>query len=1588
MFADSSGDDLGYNGFPVSLNYFSGLPDVNSLENSNVVVIFKSLMKKDSITKEKSLAEFSKLIDEESINDDHLIMLWLQLYPKLAIDNSRNVRILAHQIQSTILIKVGGKSFSKYLKTCLPVWLLGLYDPDKQVSNAVHKGLLESFQQDTERVNVKIWGIFKDAILNIIQTIVCQETEESLSDARYTKQEDSRAKYERILDASISILIKMLSLIDKGEISIVPSDDSCQIISQSLSLEKLWDHLGPCLDKNTMNVLLFKSLLSLLKIMYSSSANIEAAFPELKNLYKLTSKKFIKHVKLSPKSSQLYAPFILQFWDLLVTMTNFPSLTSLKVKKNFWELGGSKSLSRLTDYLRVGSCRLDPIYYTVLSRFFEVYSKIEVKDESANIFDLKSDDGAKKLFLLILLPQLKTLPPTYSGSFIGCVWKTLALCSPGAQEQFVGPIFQCVTLTYKVNAVDLVLTAVPNDLIEKLKNGLSNVAVLTLGELESGSKSGIISTLEMTYQLDHYVPAYAALLLSAVKNKIVEEEALFKYVQGIIQSIEEERVDVHYIMGIIYSTLKKVSSSADSQLKACVTEFAQTIPAFVEPDFVDVPLDILIYIAASNDPLFESVDVSEAINNCYLKLSMVDESKINYMLSKIQNLSLDISKFPDLYAYVVQLTKKEELSKEERSTIHGIMKDATIWESLLKNAKFNDETSSVFINQTVDNDKTIASLESVQLDDPISENLRLVLSHAWKTCDTVSAGKFLQIAIKSNSRQLADDTLNEIVSHVENAQYFGAIAKFITKDCPDVLGSIIKTIESRFIEGAKKINLPVLSMGNQLLHNTLMFVEPTFNFNETGLDVNLLSYSKFISHLASSEPARFKGLAKSAFFLSDYAHDFFFLATDKELHSIHSDDFLNLEDSLQGTILRACDITLESVVAFFNGSNQHGVLAEFSDILEDEDSNRSVKFYAARALCSIFEHVLGDETKALLDNANIKFNTVLKNPYMAAVLLTSFKHLLHITDKFDRVKNIVASEILGVKGGVKAISDGLIWTSLTNSFIEEGSVAEGSGIPLHRLNMVINQFASWLESESAYDEAFIPVRCQITKFLTGLLTLDASVPDKAFELSGSLVSDNLATVSVEPHLLHLRYLTLKLAKAVDNAPASDTVLEKSSYTNDVLETFVNEDIQAYDENHLSVPVYLCHDQCFHLLTRMDIKTKHISEKANLIEKLFIQSSSLQYQRLSVSMLQRHIAKTQSDFVVEYQLLNTKVSEDLDTSKAKLPDYLVKEINIEHSISLVEDVQASRAFKYLWSWLLVFEHFKDITYSIRNDYVSQLRENELIEKLLDSIFITVDVSSSKLAQSLTSGSTSKQQKLDAKSSLVPNYDVRVGHGDSNKEEIQFLIIHLYYLCFSFVGSYIQSWFNEIRDRLLKQSVEKFSIRFISPIVIERILGQVIASKDALSKDENTVVKVNAVANEIKTIFNIDEQTMEMVIKVPESYPLSLVQVNGPARLGLKEYQWKAWLLASQKIISLVNGSITEAIELFIKNVNMHFSGFEECAICYSILHQDHSLPSKVCTTCLNKFHSACLYKWFKSSGASSCPLCRSAFNFRRPMANAT
>ena len=238
------------------------------------------------------------------------------------------------------------------------------------------------------------------------------------------------------------------------------------------------------------------------------------------------------------------------------------------------------------------------------------------------------------------------------------------------------------------------------------------------------------------------------------------------------------------------------------------------------------------------------------------------------------------------------------------------------------------------------------------------------------------------------------------------------------------------------------------------------------------------------------------------------------------------------------------------------------------------------------------------------------------------------------------------------------------------------------------------------------------------------------------------------------------------------------------------------------------------------------------------------------------------------------------------------------------------------------------------------------------------------------------------------------DYQVTGFDLSSPEIGFplLAAHLYYTCLGNVPSLVRIWWTECKLRQLSISVESLTERYFSPLLSSRELsslakaqqapapGGQAAAAAALSgvADElsELQIKTSKVASEVSASFQIDEATMEIVIRLPSNFPLRQVEVEGLQRVGVKEARWRAWLLAVAGVIAAQNGSLIDALSLFKKNVGLHFEGVDDCTICYSIVSlQDRSLPNKTCKTCKKRFHASCLYKWFKTSNSSSCPLCR-------------
>ena len=151
--------------------------------------------------------------------------------------------------------------------------------------------------------------------------------------------------------------------------------------------------------------------------------------------------------------------------------------------------------------------------------------------------------------------------------------------------------------------------------------------------------------------------------------------------------------------------------------------------------------------------------------------------------------------------------------------------------------------------------------------------------------------------------------------------------------------------------------------------------------------------------------------------------------------------------------------------------------------------------------------------------------------------------------------------------------------------------------------------------------------------------------------------------------------------------------------------------------------------------------------------------------------------------------------------------------------------------------------------------------------------------------------------DIENNVIPNYDlIETGKSESSIHELKLLAAYLYFKCAQLCGSQVQLWFQEIRDKQFKNIVEKFTVKFISPILVKDIKENVGKEIGKLQQNE---VNIKIGTNQIKANIPVEEENISMRWSIPANYPLSNVAVEGPLCVGVKENQWKAWLLASQK-----------------------------------------------------------------------------------------
>lgn len=1538
FFGDSKHTGLGTNGFEVSLNYITGIPDPNHLLCSNTLKLaFKSLLKRDASTKEKSISTLLDYITENpnELDDDLVIITWVQLYPKLAIDDSKKVRSTSHQVQSQFVHNLG-KKYAKYLRDTIGVWLAGLFDTDRSASKICRESINFSFGNNQEKIS-NIWKVFALQIFHYSHQMIAFETKDTISDERFSSRDESEAKYVRVLQAAILLMVHALHDLNSQEIS----DDLVSLLSDIFSQEALFE----CFSSRDFG-LKKAAYLSFKTLVTSKYATTILN----KSMYKSLSKAMVKGIKFDSKTKPLlYSGILVTILDTIVCVTMYDA--------SFW-INIKKSDDRLLSLIKLGSLNSEPIYYDVIFKLLT-----SLPDEFLSVRQIEK-------FEPFYLALIESVGNEKSIQFIEKGWKvviqlmTILMEYDGNTNAIIDALtINIVKLLDSPRILSTSISALMQE-FHKFANDEKDLLLdINAVIMDALPDKFIIFPDFKNYQVKHMHTFVESFINLLIVNKSDLGEVLLANSIDALEEIQGSNSSPELSFTIINVYIKKNKE----EFSTSINTFLESMPKYITESFVDLPLETMrLY---SHSVFASEKSVATLVNAVFIQLKNIDcVQKLLKVISSLKN--FNVHDTTDLGQFLLKNSKSLSPDTEASSGFIYEFLTPEILANLFANETFHNFISNsvkhynndIFLEFAITSETFLERLMSAILDD--NQNV---------TSDSLCAVSLLDELEK-----------NILVNEAFTQVYISSVSNTVGK-----FDGNLNLLESRFSEELKalflnKVSPPaignfkvqkLLSISNPLDLGLFYFIDDyeskdKINYEDAKLIINKsVFYFDLINTLPSFTESDIDIIIDLSL-ISEFSSDILFL--ESTFSSQYQDKITDFKTGMDALLLKVFKtVSFEDAMhGLISGDTDCYILKKLISLLSDETKLKS--YYSHRIVKNILvEKIEGVDTKSF---EIIDLKPLHNRPALLFVILEISKRFLTLKN-FENLRTNTVANLTNVRRSTDIFSVGLENLVLLNSFIDVDLDLElpenFTMIAPHRCMILLNTLSEWTESEVAYDENFKVIRMVLSQFVQRYINsiyyvCDSNYPSdfiiKVFELGLKLVVENINLLDSEEDistdlLYHSLRLFLTLIKYKQEIESWDD--EYSDVESEIIDLFFKFSKIA----EIAQPINIVCVQ-FNRVFRQSVKDSTLSRYYDRLYTL-INSENVDVQRLGALLLHRTIPEIQDALVIDFTLSKRKANED-GISGIHLPQVLIHNIN-DPLVDYIEYEAKSRVYRYLWSWYLIMDHFKNITQQMRQDYITDIGD-EKIGEFLNFIFTELDVNKFKIHED--------------NAMYVKNYSFDDNLTLNYVEETDKLLVNLIFDIMNNIGgTFAQNWFQSIKNKQLKQNIEKFIAGFISPQLINDILST-LSNKTSI-EDSEFKININRKINEIKCLYNIDEQKMEISIVLPPNYPLAQISVNGISRVGVDEKKWKSWIMSAQYVINFQNGSILDSIKHFKDNVTANFENFEDCAICYSILNAvDHSTPNKVCPTCKHNFHSACLYRWFKSSGASTCPLCRSKFQFKK------
>ncbi|KAF7867460.1 uncharacterized protein EAF02_009651 [Botrytis sinoallii] len=1603
--ATGAGFGFGFTTKATRLSYLTEPSNLSSISDANVILSFKNLSKKDATTKSKALEDLRTFVqnqpNEQGGTEEAILEAWVDAYPRISIDNSRRVRELSHSIQYELL-KSARKRMEKYIPKVVGSWLAGTYDRDRAVARSAMDGLT-SFLDTDAKMNM-FWKRCQNEILDYAEEAL-NETPNTLSDERSVPTEEANEKYFRVNSASVSLLANLLAKL--GDDDMLKHQDRYEKVI--FGNKKLWT-LASCEDASAR-----KSTDKLLVLCLEKQTQL------VENNLETISRAFISEALRSPQLTSA-----LQLLETLHQLTKkFPQVwTSAYKAKRFTATGD------LISFVQKGSQGSSAAYWQTLRALVAILP-IDVLPQNPNsILE----------FLEVFRKSINQREESRANS--SEAWlaygETSNICivslSTSQQAEIVQksiyPMFEHYLHPSPETSEWLIRNNTPSSTISACISSLAKNSNLQNSLAEEWQKlaQNFITRIQTS------MPEQSKEYSSSQDAVMAEGHRWFSLLSDVFK-LKDLTADQNPLLqpssNIIDSTLQVIINrngkpySAGAVLESALRyspQLMEASPSVLEAvkSFMDTHLPKFL-LSPSSSYLTSALDQFSLVPGQQDSYKSIWQTAIDALLSTPKNLQrqktitalISSNEISDLVRDDQAL--QDVLLETSRDVVEGNNEEWALFEAAVIFNGFSKSTEKLLLQSLISvlnasNPNVNLVFQALEL---LSKRRPEAIRDGEAHVDLIT--KLLALTELSDSelgkramnlRSVVDNesgvTTSSVV-HILKGNLENASPQSLTIDTlVQQAEAVISTLDDSshhpgLFPSVTKWSEALAPLLDQAPNATLGVMRPFAgavflaraqsgnNSSRPGRDLDgysvALRMAMYSAHLIRDHPDR---LSKDALVEIIYlmcltvelANDQLDLLENNKLFVLSSEEAIaGVRDFVDRIYQDSWSFIVLHSKAWQDGFESESPL-EFSGIvhilisklINASCGDTSTSFYSARVLSHLLPKLVEQHGWQVGGEDWISSLEILKsstsNILGAVAILTGLHETLSTSQLVSNLCNRIISDVASADAQSEKTLGQLVLLNATLSVYDNDDLP----VAQNRLVFAVKQILSWTPEISDTNYQLSSESClALQKLLPAIKSVYGSYWEKTLEFCIK-IWQSMENKDHQDQMLPMMGMSLKLFSILQSLQDANDDLEdaRAQYGETASHCLIK--LTKLSRSKSTQPVEFVDN----ILSRLviNIPSSHINDISEFYP--LVASENRMVQSAAFSILHRAIPAEQEEI---------SVNALLEKKDAQLPEELLSLLLDAPSIRNFDDEELAEfppsIRSYLLSWHLVYDAFSTASWKVRKDYCNHLQSENCLGSFLTFLFDVLGHSN---------GTPLNLEKAHFDESSIRTYDTSLADSETNERNFQWLLIHLYHLCLRHTGDLAKAWFSDCQSKQTRQAVETWTEKYFTPLLISDKLDEIdewAVSKEAKEGGEKELeIKTSKGARSIFASYEIDDTSIQIVIRFPSNYPFYNVKVEGINRVAVPEKKWRSWLLIVQGAITFSNGSLIDGLTTFRRNVEGSLKGHTECAICYSIISSDKKTPDKKCGTCKNTFHGQCLFKWFASSNQSSCPLCRCAFNYGR------